>query len=64
MKKLNDQKIAVTYRNIKDFHLEDDSFIISIYSPTIGIIIDWSCNGNMLLKVGNIYAYNLFYIRK
>lgn len=67
MKKFNEKQIAVTYRNIKDFggnYNLKDMFTISLYSPLLGVIIDWTCNEyeNILFNVGcaykNVFIYN------
>lgn len=57
MKKLNEKNIMVTYRNINYFSIEDGTFTISTYSPTIGIIMDWSCNERTLSKVSVILHF-------
>lgn len=54
MKKFNEKKIAVTYRNKEDFYGNfnlNDLFTITVYSPLLGIIVDWSCNDDPLFKV-------------
>lgn len=61
MKKFNEKKIAVTHRNKEDFYEAfglDDLFTITVYSPLLGIIIDWSCNDDPLFKVN--YSVYLF----
>lgn len=54
MKKCNENKIAVTHRSIEDFNdifRLENAFTISLYSPSIGIIFDWSCYENMKFQV-------------
>lgn len=54
MKNMNEKKIAISHRNKEDFDDDfnlKDSFTLSIYSPTIGVIFDWSCNDDVLFKV-------------
>lgn len=54
MKKFNEKKIAVTHRKKEDFYRDfslNDLFTITEYSPSLGIIIDWSCHDDPLFKV-------------
>lgn len=53
MKKLNEKKVAVTYRNkhfsAEELYRKEDTFRLSIYSPLLGVIVDWSCNDDLIL---------------
>lgn len=54
MKILNEKQIAITHRNIEDFveNYKLDSLItLSLYSPSIGMVVDWSCNEDTSFKV-------------
>lgn len=54
MKKMNEKNIGITYQNKEDFYNDislKDTFKLSPYSPTIGIIFDWSCNDDVLFEV-------------
>lgn len=54
MRVLNGNGIAVTHRNGEDFvgNVDlNDVLTISLHSPLLGIIVDWSCNENVLFKV-------------
>lgn len=54
MKRLNENKIGIIHREIKDFDGNlnlKDVFAISLHYPTIGIIVDWSCQENMAFQV-------------
>ncbi|XP_022164576.1 glutamate receptor ionotropic, delta-2-like [Myzus persicae] len=64
MKKLNEKKIAVTHRSKEDFFRDfnlDDLFTITVYSPLLGIIIDWSCNDDSLFKFSESWLWNSSY---
>lgn len=67
MKKFNEKKIAVTHRNKEDFYGAfslDDLFKITVNSPLLGIIIDWSCNDDPLFKVTGKLVYIYFHNNK
>lgn len=54
MKMLNEKQIAITHRNMEDFaenNSLDNLFTISLYSPSIGLVVDWSCNEFISYKV-------------
>lgn len=60
MKNLNEKYIAVTYRNwhfAADGHNgKEDTFELSLYSPSLGVFVDWSCdNHSMIFQVHNIF---------
>ncbi|XP_025200887.1 probable glutamate receptor [Melanaphis sacchari] len=64
MKKFNEKKIMVTYRNKADFYgnfSRDDLFTITVYSPLLGIIVDWSCNDDLLFKFSESWLWNSSY---
>lgn len=60
MKNLNDKYIAVTYRNrhfAADGHYgKEDTLELSLYSPSLGVIVDWSCNDDLMI----FQVYNIF----
>ncbi|XP_027836912.1 ionotropic receptor 75a-like [Aphis gossypii] len=64
MKKFNEKKIAVTYRNKEDFYGNfnlNDLFTITVYSPLLGIIVDWSCNDDPLFKFSASWLWSASY---
>ncbi|VVC25721.1 Hypothetical protein CINCED_3A000625 [Cinara cedri] len=67
MKHLNEKNIAVTYRNgYSDaygyFSNKDKSFELSLYSPSLGVIVDWSCNKDwMLFQFTESWLWNASY---
>lgn len=62
MKKLNENSIMVTYRNMKNFNLKDDAFTIPIYSSALGVIMDWSCNDNVEFEVRTFIKIILLFL--
>lgn len=64
MKKFNEKQIAVTYRNIKDFdgnYNLKDVFTISLYSPLLGVIVDWTCDEHED-NLFNVGVYKIVFI--
>lgn len=56
MKKANDRQIMISYRGKKDFDKDfnlEEVLSLSLNSPLIGVIIDWSCNDDILFQVRN-----------
>lgn len=54
MKKFNERQIAVTYRNTEDFYEDfrfEELLTITVYTPLLGIIVDWCCNPDPIFKV-------------
>lgn len=67
MKKFNDKRVAVTYRNGVDFDENlnlRNVFTTSLYSPVLGVVVDWTCNENVSFKVSTINssAYSYGYV--
>lgn len=60
MKKANKKNIIISYRGRKDFNKGfnlEEVLSLSLYSPILGVIIDWSCNEDILFEV----YYNIWY---
>lgn len=54
MKKANEKNIMILYREKKDFNNNlnlEEVFSLSLYSPLLGVIVDWSCNEDISFEV-------------
>lgn len=64
MIKFSEKLIAINYRNGGDFNGNfnlEDLFTLSVYSPLLGIIVDWTCNPDVSFKVFNCNFEKILY---
>jgi hypothetical protein len=54
MKKANEKNIMILYRGKEDFNNDFNLkkvLSLSLYSPLLGVIVDWSCNEDLSFEV-------------